>query len=294
MATEDVVGTVRAKQRTVLEAKMSGRIEQVLAVPGQSLQQGDLLLRLDAREIQARLDQAIAQRQQTEGDLARYTTLVGQDAVTRQEFDAAQARQRIARAAVTEAETLLGYARVTAPFAGVLTRKLVDVGDLAAPGRPLMEMEDPTTFRLEADVGEGLIDRLHTGQQLAVTIAALQEPLAGVVTEIAPAADPSTRTFAIKIDLPSVPGLRGGAFGRAAVPVGENRVLRVPAEAVVQRGQLECLFVEVDGKARLRLVRTGRRIGAEIEILAGVTAGDRVIASEVARIQEGQSVQAQP
>lgn len=143
VAIEEVVGTVRPKLRSDIEAKVSGRIEQMRAVPGQLVKRGELLVQLDAREIQAKLDQATASRDQAESDLVRYTKLIAQHAITQQEFEASQSRARIARASVTEAETMLGYTKITAPFNGVITSKLSDVGDLAAPGRPLLKMEDP-------------------------------------------------------------------------------------------------------------------------------------------------------
>jgi len=160
VATEEVVGTVRAKLRSVIEAKISGKIEQVLVAPGQQVQAGATLVTIDAREIQARYDQAIALKQQAEADLKRLTSLLEQKVLSQAEFDNAQARARVTIAGVAEAETMLDYAKVTAPFAGVITRKHADVGDLATPGKPLLEMEDSTTLRLEADVPEAVVGKL--------------------------------------------------------------------------------------------------------------------------------------
>jgi membrane fusion protein (multidrug efflux system) len=149
-ATEEVVGTVRSKTRAVIESRVGGRIERLAVSPGQKVVQGDLIAQLDVREIQARLDQAKAALEQANRDLERYTTLLQQNVLTRAEYDTAEARQRIARASVTEAETMLSYARVTAPFDGVVTRKLSDVGDIAAPGRGIVELEDPLALRVES------------------------------------------------------------------------------------------------------------------------------------------------
>ncbi len=231
-ATEEVMGTVRAKLRATLEAKVSGRIERMLAIPGQTVAAGELLVQLDAREIQAKLDQALAVRQQAESDLKRFTALFEARSLTQAEFDNARARANVARAAVSEAETMLGYTKVTAPFAGVVTRKHADVGDLATPGRPLLEMEDSTVLRLEADVPEAVVGKLKLGDKLPVRISTLETELDGIVSEIAPAADPNSRTFLVKLDLPGTPSLRAGQFGRVAMPVGETSALRVPASAV--------------------------------------------------------------
>jgi multidrug efflux pump subunit AcrA (membrane-fusion protein) len=117
---------------------VSGKIEQLLVVPGQQVKAGETLATIDAREVQARYDQAVALRQQADADLKRLTSLFEQKILSQAEFDSAQAKARIAVAGVTEAETMLGYTKVTAPFAGVITRKHADVGDLAAPGKPLL------------------------------------------------------------------------------------------------------------------------------------------------------------
>lgn len=288
VATEEVVGTVRAKLRSVIEAKVSGKIEQLLVVPGQQVKAGELLATIDAREVQARYDQAVALRQQAEADLKRLTALYEQKILSQAEFDSAQARARVTAAGVTEAETMLGYTKVAAPFAGVITRKHADVGDLATPGKPLLEMEDSTALRLEADVPEAVVGKLKLNDRLPVRISALEKELEGVVSEIAPAADPNSRTFLVKLDLPGTAGLRAGQFGRVAMPVGETTALRVPATALVQRGQMELVFVVADGKAQMRIVKTGKRIGNEVELVSGVSAGEKIVTDNAAGLLDGQ------
>ena len=294
LATEEVIGTVRPKLSATVEAKVSGRIEQMLAVPGKTVKAGDPLVQLDVREIQARVDQAKAVLQQADRDLGRFKTLLEQKTVTQSEYDAVEARQRVAKAALTEAETLLSYARVVAPFDGVITRKLADVGDLAAPGKPLFEIEKPGELRLEADVPEALIDRVQLGAKMPVRAASLTNELEGTVTEIAPSSDAASRTFLVKFDLPSVPGLRAGQFGRVAVPIGESSVLRVPASAVIQRGQLEIVFVVTNQHAQLRLVKTGKRFGTEIEVVSGLNRGEQVVTEGAALLRDGQPLQMKP
>ena len=290
IAIEEVVGTVRPKLRSDIEAKVSGRIEQMRAVPGQLVKRGELLVQLDAREIQAKLDQATASRDQAESDLVRYTKLITQHAITQQEFEATQSRARIARASVTEAETMLGYTKITAPFDGVITSKLSDVGDLAAPGRPLLKMEDPQALRFEADVPEAIIARIKPDAVLPVRVGG-QPEISGTVTEISPASDPNSRTFLVKLDLPQFAGLRGGLFGRVGVPVGESSVLRFPSSAVVQRGQMEIVFVQDKDHAVLRLVKTGKHIENDVEILSGIEPNEKVITDHVAQLMDGQTVE---
>lgn len=290
-ATEEVVGTVRAKLRAVIEANVSGKIDRMLVAPGQQVRRGALLASIEALEVQARLDQAQAVRQQAEDDLERYASLMEQEILPRSEYDAARSRSRVAIAAVREAETLLGYTRIVAPFDGTVTRKHADVGDLAAPGKPLLELEDSRTLCLEADVPEAVVGRLSLGDRLPVRVSAQGAEQVGVVSEISPAADPGSRTFLVKLDLPRTPGLRAGQFGRVAVPVGETTALRVPASSVVLRGQMEVVFLVREGRANLRIVKTGKRVGDEVEIVSGIEAGETIVVDDPSGLVDGQPVQ---
>jgi RND family efflux transporter MFP subunit len=293
-ATEEVVGTVRAKLHAVIEAKVSGRIEKMLVAPGRMVKAGDLLVQLDVREIQARLEHALILREQSQRDAERLRSLLANNAISRQEFETMESQSRVAVTAVTEAETMLGYTKIVAPFEGVITRKLADVGDLATPGRPLLEMDDPKALRLEADVPEALIARVQLGARLDVRAAALDSAIPSVVSEIAPAADPASRTFNVKLDLPADAGLRAGQFARVTVSVGDSRALRAPASAVTQRGQMELIFVVADHGAQLRLVKTGKRIGDEVEIVSGLSAGEHVVVEGASQLRDGQPVEVKP
>ena len=292
VASEEVVATVNSRLRSVIESKVSGRIDKMLVTPGQKVKGGDLLAELDVREIRAKLDQATPVREQAEKDLKRFTDLLAKRVITQQEFEAAESKARVARAAVIEAETMLGYAKVTAPFDGVITRKLADVGDLATPGKPLVEMEDPAALRLEAAVPEAIIDRIALGSKLGVRIGANE--IEGVVREISPTADPSSRTLLVKLDLPATPGLRTGQFGRVAVPVAETTVLRVPASAVIRRGQMELVLIRDGNVARLRIVRTGKPVAEEIEIVSGVNAGEQIVTERAGDLIDGQPINPRP
>jgi RND family efflux transporter MFP subunit len=294
LATEEVVGTVRAKLHAAMEAKVSGRIEKMLVAPGQIVKAGALLAQLDAREIQARLDQALAVREQSTRDTERLRGLLAENAVSRQEFETVESRHRVAAAAVTEAETMLGYTRIVAPFDGVITRKLADVGDLASPGRTLLEMDDPGALRLEADVPEALIGHIQINAKLQVRVASGDKPIEAVVSEIGPVADAVSRTFNVKLDLLANAGLRAGQFARVAVPVAESQALSVPGSAVIQRGQMELVFVVTNQQAQLRLVKTGKRIGDELELVSGVSPGEQVVIEDASALRDGQPVEARP
>jgi RND family efflux transporter MFP subunit len=289
--TEEVVGSVRTRIRSVIEAKVSGRISEMPVILGQNVKSGELLAKIDAREVQARLEQAVAQSEQASRDLDRIRTLAQKQVSSTQELESAESRARVAEAAMREARAMLGYSSVTAPFDGVVSRRLAEVGDLAAPGKPLLEIEDRGELRFEADIPEALIGMVNAGDRMEVSIPTLKKSLPAIVVEVSPTADAASRTFLVKLDLPESPDLRAGQFGRAAVPVGEAKSLRIPAAAIVQRGQMEIVFVNDSGQARLRLVRTGKTFSDGVEILAGLSAGDAVILTNPAALIDGQSVE---
>jgi len=293
-ATEEIVGTVRSKQRSLVEAKVSGRVLQYLVAPGQMVKSGETIATLDVEEIKAKVDQARAASEQAKRDFDRQQQLVSSGATTKQEFDAAEARLKIAVAGVTEAETMLGYAKVTAPFEGVVTRKLADVGDLAMPGKPLAEIEAPTALRFEADFPEAVLDHVQIGDKMAVRLSSSPTSIEGTVGEVSPVADPVSRTFLVKLDIARADGLRSGQFGRVAVPVGEAHIITVPAESVIKRGQMEIVFVVREGRASLRLVKTGRNVSGAVEILSGLEEGEQIITTTIEKLTDGQLVNVKP
>ncbi|RMD81258.1 MAG: efflux RND transporter periplasmic adaptor subunit [Candidatus Dadabacteria bacterium] len=292
-ATEHVPGTVRAKRRATIEAKVSGRILELPVAPGDHVHEGDLLVRLDAHEIQAQLEQARARLAQAERDRKRFAALLARQAVTQRQYDEVLAAYEVARAAVSQAETMAGYTTIKAPFDAVVVRKLAEVGDLASPGKPLLVIEDPHGYEVAANLSESLITRVRLGQHITVTAPGLEREIDAVVSEIAPAADPATRTFLVKFDLPDPSGLRSGQFVRVLVPVGQVTAPHVPKTAVVRRGQLEMVFVASGSRAHMRLVKTGKPSGDEIEILSGLAGDEQVVVEGAATLTDGQPILAE-
>ena len=278
----------------MLSAKVTGVIDAVKVAPGARVQRGTALATIDAREIKARLDSAMAAQDQAQKDFARIERLLQSGSSTRQEFDAATTRLRTADASLVEARTMLQYTEITAPFDGVVTRKLVEVGDLATPGKPLLEMENSSLLRFECEIPEALLDRVNMDSELPVRVDAAGAELNGKVSEIAPSASAGSRTFLVKLDLPTAEKLRAGQFGRVRVPVRERPALLVAESAVVRRGQIESVFVVEEGKARLRLVKSGRQMNGNIEILSGLSGGESVVVRDAHLLTDGVSVEVAP
>ena len=291
---EEVVGNVEAAQRAVLAAKVTGVIDAIKVAPGARVTRGQILASIDAREIKARLDSAEAARDQAQKDYARIEQLLKSGSSTRQEFDAATTRLRTADAVLVEARTMLQYTEISAPFDGVVTRKLVEVGDLATPGKPLLEMENSSLLRFECEIPEALVDRISMGAGLPVTIDAAGATLTGKVSEIAPSASAGSRTFLVKLDLPPAEKLRAGQFGRVRVPVRERPAVLVAEGAVVRRGQIESVFVVEEGVARLRLVKTGRQMNGQVEVLSGLSGGEAVVVHDAHLLKDDAAVEAKP
>jgi RND family efflux transporter MFP subunit len=288
---EEVVGTVRAKLRATIEAKTSGRIADLPVVLGQKVKAGELVARLDAPEIKARLDQAEASLQQAERDSKRVSSLFNQQAATRADYEAADSRYLVAKGVVAEARAIMGFVEILAPFDGVVTRKWVDVGDQAAPGKPLVDIEDASQLQLEADVPEAIASRIKQGARMTIRVGQSTGDLSGTMAEIAPIADATSRTFRVKLDVPASPGLMLGQFARLIVPAGEYTSMHVPTSAVVQRGQMEILFVVENQHARLHLIKTGRRVNDETEILSGLDSGDSVVVDNPQQLVDGQRLE---
>jgi RND family efflux transporter MFP subunit len=303
------VGTVRAAQSSDLASQMMGNIIEIRVREGDRVYRGEVLAVIDDSQPRAALDRAtaaeLAAQQQlvaansdlalAESTLKRYRYLYEQKVVSQQEFDEVNTRQQTflarrdiaqagraqARAALNQATTALGYTRIRAPFNGVVTHKNVDSGTLASPGMPILTVEDIRRYRLEVAVNESDLWCVRPESHISVVIDALgNTELKGKVAQIVPAADPASRTFLVKIELPPDTRLRSGLFGRAQFSRGEQQALLIPHSAVVQRGQMQGVFVLDQNKvANLRYISLGKSSGSEIQVLSGLQGGEWLVAN---------------
>jgi RND family efflux transporter MFP subunit len=238
----------------------------------------------------------------------RFADLLGKKSVSQQEYDEVSARLRAAHAAVemaqarkrqaeakrsqveaqiTTAEVSLGYARIEAPFAGVVIERHMDPGTLAAPGMPILVIDQAGRHRLEVSLPETRLRSVRTGEAVAVRIEALADALEGRVSEIVSAVDPGTRTAIVRISLPAAEGLRSGMFGRALLAGGAGEsALTVPQQAVVRRGQLQSVFVVEGDVARRRLVSLGSQSNGRYTVLSGLSGGEQVVLNP-GEVQDG-------
>jgi len=318
----EAVGSVRAQQTAQLSAEVVATVRSVTASEGERVRRGEVLVVLDdaqQRAEVARAGAAVAAAQQgiaaaqaehglAQATLQRYQSMYEKKSVSPHEMeevqarsqaaaaqrDAAQAGRAQAAAAQAQARALWSYTRIRAPFDGVVTARNVDPGALAAPGVPLVTVEDTRKFRLEATVDESDLRFVQLGAKVTVAIDALGAELPGTVTQIVPAADPASRSFTVKIELPAQASLHSGFFGRARFPRGQREAVRVPRAALVERGQLQGVYlVGRDGRIGLRFVTLGRASGEQVEVLSGLSGGERIVAAHGGRDLAGKRVEAE-
>jgi len=292
-AVIEMPATIRPAERAVISAKVSGTIASLPWGLGQAANAGDVLASLSVPEIEARVRQAQAQLAENERAVAREHTLVTKGVNPPDTLRDAEDRLRFAQAGLAEAEAMLAYASIRAPFAGVITEKHVLPGDLATPGLPLLVLESTSRLRAEGTVPEQAASTLRIGDSLPVVVHDGAPAVEGRIEELSVAADAVSRSVLVKVSLPAG-SARSGQFARLQVTAGVAESVRVPATAVTRFGQMERVFVVEDGRALLRLVKTGRTAADRIEILSGLSAGEHVVLAPPAMLRDGQAVAVQP
>ena len=319
----EAVGTVRAAQTSQLASQMMGNIVELRVHEGDRVRRGQVLALIDDAQPRSGVDRATAADNAAEQELAasdsdlalaqttlkRYENLLAKKSVSPQEFDEVKARyqaalahrdmtragQAQAKAALVQARTALSYTRILAPFDGVITEKKADPGTLASPGLPIYTVEGVGHYRLEATVNENDLRYIRMGEQVPVVVDALENAeLKGKVVQIVPAADPGSRSFLVKIELPAERQLRSGLFGRAQFSRGKRSSLLIPQAAVVERGQLQGVYVlDQNRVASLRYITLGKTTGAKVEVFAGLQEGEYLVAKPGDLDLNGKRIEAQ-
>ncbi len=272
-----------------------GAIEELPVTLGQPVRAGDVLVKISAGEISARLAQAQAQFDQANRDLARERELLPKNASTADTVRNLETRATLSAAMVREAEAMMGYSVIRAPFDGLVARKMVEAGDLAAPGMPLIEIEGAGAFQIEVGIPDSLVNALKIGVSADVAITSADTKFSATLAELSSSADANAHTVMAKFNVPSGIVVRSGQFARVQISGVPSRALLAPTAAVSRNGQMERVFVAGEGnRAVLRLVKTGATRGDRVEILAGLDDGERVVLMPPAGLQEGQPLEVQP
>ena len=222
------------------------------------------------------LDKAISSREKEQAE-AEYLASDARLKQAREGLARAEAGVRQAQKVVEGAQITQNYTVIQAPENAEVVKRLVEPGDLAVPGKPLLILQTAGALRLEAFVPERLISRIRPGSEMGVFIDALEKNVQGIVEEVVPSADPKTRTFLIKVGLPSVLGAYPGMFGRLLIPAGKRVTVLIPAAAVRRVGQLETVMVKEGNAWRTIYVKIGQAHGDKVEVLSGLQ-GNEIVA----------------
>ncbi len=246
--------------------------------------------------------------------LKRYQNLWDKKSVSQQEFDEVQARQRAAaaqveamqakkrqvqakmeqaRSDISSSQALKSYAEIRSPLNGVVVQRQAEPGSMAVPGAPLLVVEATGRFRLEAAVEESRIQAVKLGQKVPVKVSAAgPDPLAGIVGEIQPGGDPASRTYLVKINLPIMREIRSGMYGEASFEDGARQGIWIPSQSIVRQGQLDGVYVvDAENHAHIRLLKLGEGTASEMEVLAGLEPGDRLVVDGIAGLKDGSRVE---
>lgn len=272
-------GVVEAIHQATVAAQVAGRVVDVRADAGKSVKQGELLMRLDAREAAEGVAGARAQLAQARATYERTKSLVAQKFMSPAALDQSEAAWKAAQASAGASGASLSHANVTAPISGIIAERLIELGEMAQPGKPLVTVFDPRGMRVIASVPQYKLADVRKNAKAKVEFPEVGLWIDAVRVEILPAADPRSHTVTARLYLPdNVAGIIPGMAARAHFITGHGAKLTVPAAAVLRRGEVTAVYVlDEKGQPRMRQVRLGEAVaGGELEVLAGVAVGDTV------------------
>ncbi len=287
---ETAVGTVQSVHEVTISSKLLARVTEINVKAGQAIRKGEVLLRLYDSDLRSKLQHAMsnvilaeAAKSQAVRNEERAGKLVKTTAISKQEYEnistklkSADAELKMAQAAVKETQALLDYAAISAPIDGIVIDKKVEAGDTVIPGQVLLKLYDQKQMQLVASVRESLTYNLKVGQNIGVKVDALNKICAGTVSEIVPESNSASRSFMVKVTGPCPPGIYSGMFGRIIIPLKDEDVLVIPNRAVKAVGQLQLVDIIKDGSSARRNIRTGRQFGEDIEVLSGLSEGEKI------------------
>lgn len=311
----ETAGTVKPKTSSIISARTMGSVRAVKVREGERVKAGQTLLLLDDRDAAQRFagaqaghnealrgrDEAAQRRSLADVTYKRYRNLGDEKVISLQEMDQIESQKKVAdigyqraeeavsraRAQLEEARINKTFSSITAPFSGLITEKKIEEGSLAAPGTPLLVLEDTSSYRVDVYLDERLGQKVKVGIPVPVVLTAEGRQITGKLGEIVHTVDPATRTFLAKVFVAD-PSLRSGLFVRVLIPEGKKEALLAPRSAVVEKGQLTGLYVVDDkGIMTYRIVKLGQAYGDRIEILSGLRPNERIAVAGLEKAIDG-------
>ncbi|WEJ62196.1 efflux RND transporter periplasmic adaptor subunit [Thiomicrorhabdus lithotrophica] len=303
--TAVVPGAVVPDQKAQIASRLMGYIKNLDVKVGQEVKSGDLLFSIDSGDIKSQISQANSGYQQALAalkdarlDYNRFTKLYKEDSVSKQQYDkiklqfsVAQENLASAKSGLDQAKAQLNYANVKAPFDGVIVEKMAVAGSLAAPGNPIVIIENLKSLSVQTQVSADLYAVLRLGDSAEVLVDGISTPFVGTIYTLVSAADPKTRTHTVKLSLPNVNDVNSGTFARVSFKRGERQTMMLPVSAVLNRAGIEGVFVVENGRAFFNMVRTGIVIGDMVEIQSGLALGEQVVVNNNQEMLNGDLIE---
>jgi RND family efflux transporter MFP subunit len=274
---------VEAVQQATVGAQIAGRVLEVKADAGQSVKKGDVLMRIDGREAAEAARAAEAQYANAKVSYDRTKSLVAQKFMSSAALDKAKADFDSAAANRAAAGAGQSHATIVAPMTGIIARRHAEMGDMATPGKPLFTIYQPGTLRVTASIPQYRLKAMRDVKTARVEFPELGKWVDAVKVQVLPTADAATHVSQVRVTLPDVPEATPGMFARVHFITGQSEKLTVPASAILRRGEVAAVYVQTaDNRLSLRQLRLGDAVGlGEIEVLAGLSAGDKVVTDPV-------------
>jgi RND family efflux transporter MFP subunit len=281
-------GTVKPDTLINVSSRLMGAITSIKVKEGDAVKQGQLIATIDDSDIKQRfkaaemaLEASSSNRSLADVTFRRYAGMYSEKAITAQEMDQVENQKKMAdseyfraRAMLMEARTFLGYTRITSPITGYVTKKIADEGSMASPGMPFMVIESNDTF-IEASVDESLAGKIDNNTPVEVLTTG--STFKAHIKRIIPSVDPVTRTFIIKITPDSV-RMMSGQFVKVKLMLGKRQAITVPDDAFVKKGALTGVYtVNPEGVISFRIVKTGAKTPSGIDVISGLSSGERII-----------------
>lgn len=270
---------VEAVQQAVVGAQIAGRILEVKADAGQAVRKGEVLMRIDAREAEEAARAADAQYANAKLNYERSKSLRDQKFLSQAAVDKAKSDYDAAAANRAAAGASQSHATIVSPLTGIVARRYAELGDMATPGKPLFTIYEPGGLRVTASVPQYRLKEMRDVKAARVEFPELGKWVDATAVNLLPTADSSTHVSQVRVTLPPVPEATPGMFARVHFVVGQADKLTVPAAAVLRRGEVAAVYVmTIDDRLSLRQLRLGEAVSqGEIEVLAGLSAGDKVV-----------------
>src|SRR5690554_3822487 len=307
-------GKIEAENSANISTRMMGYVTSVKVKTGQKVSKGQLLATISSTDLQAKkaqaeagVNQATAFYNSAKRDYDRFVVLFSQKSASQKEMDDMTTHFEMAKAGLETAKQMknevmaqFSYTNITAPFSGVVTGTFVKEGDMANPGMPIVSVEGESKLQTVVMISESEISNIKNGMATDINIKSLNKIVKGKVVEVSSSARNTGGQYIVKIDLDKTENVLSGMFVNAVFPIEKsvekttNELVLIPQEAVITQGQLKGIYVvNDDNTAILRWLRLGKTYGNDIEVLSGLTSGEKYVVTADGRLFNGARVSVQ-